>query len=41
MSASGRWRPLVGVMVTLGSTDGLIDKCDMNTVAHTLEHIHV
>jgi hypothetical protein len=41
MSASGRRRPLVCLMVTLGSAHRLIDECDVNTVAHTLEHIHV
>ena len=41
MSACSRRRPLVGVMVTLGSADWLIDECDVNTVGHTLEDIYV
>jgi hypothetical protein len=41
MSSSRCRRPLVGLMVTLGSANWLIDECDMNAVGHTLKHIHV
>jgi len=40
MPSIRRRRPLVGLMVTLGSVDGLIDECDVNAVGHPLEHIH-
>jgi hypothetical protein len=40
MSGSRRGWPLVRLMVTLGAAAWAIDDCHVNTVGHTLEHIH-